>query len=81
MLTAEQFEAVVPGRNGVFKPTVVVDGRVAGTWGRTVRKGSVQVTVTPFGALGAGTRKGLERAVGEYGAYLALDPRLVVRDD
>jgi hypothetical protein len=81
MLTAEQFEAVVPGRNGVFKPTLVVDGRVAGTWGRTVRKSSLQVTVTPFGALGAGTRKGLERAVGEYGAYLALDPRLVVRDD
>lgn len=32
--SAAMQQAVVPGGNGVFRPLVVVDGRVVGTWGR-----------------------------------------------
>jgi hypothetical protein len=41
---------IVPGGNGVFRPTVVADGRIVGTWqwtGRGVRRA---VTRTPFTA-------------------------------
>ena len=31
-------ERIVPGNNGMFRPTIVVDGRVVGTW-RTVGTG------------------------------------------
>ena len=80
MLSTEEFERVVPGRNGVFKATVVVRGRVAGIWGRTLRKGSVEVTVTPFSTLRRPTRTALQRAVEEYGQYLGRQPRLTVVD-
>jgi hypothetical protein len=41
-------ERIAPGRNGVFKPTVVHDGRVVGTWGFTGRGARRTVTATPF---------------------------------
>jgi hypothetical protein len=80
MLTDEQFEMVVPGRNGVFKPTLVVDGRVAGTWSRKVRAQHVDVVVVPFASLSKATRRGLDRAAGAYGEYLGLEARVSVAD-
>ncbi len=32
VLAPEHAERIVPGRNGVFRPTVVLDGRVVATW-------------------------------------------------
>lgn len=47
VLTREQEALVVPGRNGVFRPTVVVGGRALGTWRRPTRRGQ-PVAVSPF---------------------------------
>ena len=80
MLTDEQFERVVPGRNGVFKPTVVVDGRVAGTWSRKVRAVHVDVVVAPFGRIPAATRRALDGAAAAYGEYLGLEARVSVAE-
>lgn len=46
-LAGEHSPLVVPGRNGVFLPTVVSQGRVRGTWRRGSRAGS-GIEVTPF---------------------------------
>ena len=40
-LSREHEPRVVPGGNGVFAPTIVVDGRVVGTW-RLVGRGSAR---------------------------------------
>jgi hypothetical protein len=34
--------------NGIFYPTIVVDGRVAGTWKRTLKNNRVVITTQPF---------------------------------
>ncbi|OYN95057.1 winged helix DNA-binding protein [Propionibacteriaceae bacterium ES.041] len=39
---------VVPGRNGVFKPTVITGGRAVGTWRRVKLKGVERIEATPF---------------------------------
>lgn len=49
---------IVPGGNGVFKPTVVADGRVVGTWRKRATAKAVHVEVTLFRPL-----KGLEEAL------------------
>jgi hypothetical protein len=36
-LAPEHIDAIVPGGNGMFKPTIVVEGEVVGTWKRTAR--------------------------------------------
>ena len=41
-------EKIVPGGNGMFRPTVVHSGRVVGTWARIRRAGGPQLTATPF---------------------------------
>jgi hypothetical protein len=41
-------DRIVPGGNGVFRPTVVSAGRVIGTWSRTGRPAGSGITATPF---------------------------------
>jgi Winged helix DNA-binding domain len=39
---------IAPGRNGVFRPTVVVDGRITGTWRPAGRGAARTVEAEPF---------------------------------
>lgn len=39
---------IVPGKGGMFLPTVVVGGRVEGTWKRTFKKNAVVITTNFF---------------------------------
>ncbi len=64
---------VVPARNGLVLATVVVDGRVVGTWRRTLRADRVELAVEPFAPLGARRRSRLQRAAADYAAYLGRD--------
>ena len=73
MMTAEQLKLVIPGGNGIFRPTVVDDGVVVGTWNRTIKKARVEVAVSPFGDSNARQRRGIDRAAGGYGDFLDLD--------
>lgn len=59
VLTKTEEEQVVPGRNGVFRGTVVSAGRAFGTWKRPTRRGA-PVSVEPFGTALPGP---LERAL------------------
>ena len=47
-LAAEHGERIVPGRNGVFKPTIVVNGEVVGTWSRSLSKAGLRVELLAF---------------------------------
>ncbi|WP_313821914.1 winged helix DNA-binding domain-containing protein [Citricoccus sp.] len=50
VLTRDEEALVVPGRNGVFKGTVLHRGHAVGTWKRPTRRGQ-PVEVTAFGEL------------------------------
>jgi hypothetical protein len=63
---------VVPGKNGIFKATVVDKGRVVALWGRKPAAKAVRVTVTPLAPLGTAARSRIEKAAGEYAAYVDL---------
>ncbi|MEZ5380320.1 MAG: winged helix DNA-binding domain-containing protein [Microthrixaceae bacterium] len=70
VITAERLDAVVPGRNGMFKPIVVVDGEVVGLWSRKATTKSVTVTVEPFSKLPASAADALAQRADCYGAFL-----------
>lgn len=78
MISAEEMDLVVPGRNGVFRPTVVDDGRIVGTWKRAVKRSRVDVIVSPFGDLNARQRKGVDRAAALYASFLGLDSNVTM---
>ncbi|MFN8344566.1 MAG: winged helix DNA-binding domain-containing protein [Spirosomataceae bacterium] len=46
-LSSEHHQSAITG-NGIFKPIVVVDGKVEGVWKRTVQKGKVGVETSHF---------------------------------
>jgi hypothetical protein len=77
-LATEHSAAVVPGGNGVFKPTVVADGEVVGTWRRNVTRGEVLVEPLLWRPLRGALQDGLVEAVGAYGAYLGRPARLLL---
>ena len=47
-LAPEFADRIAPGGNGVFQPTVIVDGQVIGTWRRTGRRQAQTLQVSPF---------------------------------
>jgi hypothetical protein len=76
-LPPEHFHRVVPGRNMVFKPTLVVDGEVAGTWRRQQRPRQTVIEVAPFVPLGRARWRDVERAATAYGGFLGADVEVV----
>ena len=56
---------------------LILDGGIAGTWKRTVRKGQVDVVVTPFRALGNTEKEAVAKAANGYADFheLPLDLR------
>ena len=80
-LAEEHRTAINPGANGMFLPIVVVNGRVVGTWGRTLSATAVRIEVRPFGALSASARRGLELRARAYGRFHGVAARLEVVPD
>jgi hypothetical protein len=54
----------------ILKPAILVNGRVVGTWARTLGKSSVEVDATPFTRLGATARRAVAAAARRYAAFL-----------
>jgi len=64
-LTAEWFLCIVPGGNGMFLPTIVVNGEIVGTWKRTG-------VIDEFAPLSAAHRRELERQLQRHADFVRL---------
>jgi hypothetical protein len=67
---------VLPPGGGMFLPTLLVNGRVVGTWSRRTGKQAVVVTAKPFTPLTKADIAKLRREVGRYGDFLGLAAEL-----
>lgn len=63
--------------NGIFYPTIVLDGQVAGTWKRELKKDSVVITLSPFKPLKKKDRQAAAVAAERYGDFLGKPTVLV----
>jgi len=59
---------IVPGNNGMFMSTIVINGRVEGIWKRTITKNKIAVELSPFQA-NANFDKKTKRALDNYAAF------------
>jgi hypothetical protein len=71
---------IAPGRNGVFKPIIVIEGRVVGIWKRTLRKTKVVITVESFVPLSQSNMRDVSTAAERYGRFLQLPVELSFRN-
>lgn len=65
-MTDDEHAALVPGNNGVFKKSVVRNGRVVGTWTRSGRAGQRRLELTEFAPHSPRQRATLERLFAGY---------------
>jgi hypothetical protein len=66
-------DRIVPGGNGMFRSTIVVDGVVAATWGRKLRARAVDIVVEPLTDLSARIRREAASALETYADYLGRE--------
>ena len=70
LVLAAGLDTRVVSSNGIFRPTIVVDGRIVGIW-RIVRRGqNVRVQPDLFDALDSAGEQALHEAMGRYAAFL-----------
>ena len=70
VLDAAHADKVCPGGNGMFASTIVIDGRVVGTWKRTIKKMGVEIVAAPFTTLSKAEKKRFAAAANRYGTFL-----------
>jgi hypothetical protein len=63
---------------GIVHPTVLVDGRVVGTWKSRREKKQLVVMVEPFEQLAPEVNEGLEAETEDVGRFLSVRVRLEV---
>ena len=63
---------VYGGLNLLFNPTIVINGRIQGTWKRLIRKDTVALSLHPFTTLNKAQAHALQRATQGYGEFLGL---------
>jgi len=63
---------ILPGSNGMFLPTIVIDGRVVGTWKRVLKKKTVVIAASPFASLKKAEKILLAEAAERYGRFLGM---------
>jgi hypothetical protein len=64
------------GLGGVMSPTILVDGRVVGSWGRRLSRQAVHLRLRSFVKLGRAEKVAVEGAANRYASFLALTPRI-----
>ena len=65
-------DRICPGGNGIFNPTIVIDGRIVGTWKRMVKKKTVEIALDPFHPLSRAELDAIHVSAAEFGTYLGL---------
>jgi DNA glycosylase AlkZ-like len=73
LMPPDRMQVVVPGGNGMFRSTLVRDGRVVGVWTRSLTRGRVLVDPVPLEPLTERDRAGFERALRGYAAFIEAD--------
>lgn len=83
MAYGETKDILLPPRRGakqtiLFLPAVVVDGRLAGHWQRTVTKSAMAITVQLFEPFDARRTKALEHEAERYAWFAGLPATLTI---
>ncbi len=75
-LAGEHANTVVPGGNGLFMPTIVVDGEVIGIWKRERKSKQIVVTLAPLRELTAVAMRGVKKRIRRYAEFMEADVEL-----
>jgi hypothetical protein len=64
-------------RNGIFSPTIVIDGRIVGLWTRRLGRDKVAIALKPFARLSGANARLVAKEAARYGRFLGRPARIV----
>jgi hypothetical protein len=70
VLDLKYAQRICPGSNGMFIPTVVMGGRVAGIWKRVLKRDTVLIQVKAFTSFKKAEKQAIEEAAERYGTFV-----------
>lgn len=70
LLMREDSKALSRDGNPIFSNTIVINGKVEGSWKRVLKPGSVQVNPAPFTLLSPAKQKQLQQAIDKYSRFV-----------
>ena len=71
-----RFSRQVIGINGLFNASLVIDGRIVGTWKRSLDPTGIVIELSPFRALPRKELKALDNVTRRYGDFMDMPVRL-----
>ena len=72
-IDTEQIKRMLTPTNGFFRSTIIINGRVKGTWKRTIKRGKVIIDLNPFMPLNDDETEILALEVHRFGEFLGMD--------
>jgi hypothetical protein len=73
MVPQDHMGKIVPGNNGMFMPTIVIDGQVKGLWKRSFIKDKAKIDLTAFAKFTKGNIDQINLLARKYGRYIGKD--------
>lgn len=73
---ASEYAAREDSGNGIFRPPILIDGQIVGTWTRKLKKDSVIITPNLFRPLNKAEMDALVAAGKRYGGFLGMSVEL-----
>ena len=71
-----RFAKHINGGGGLLNAVLVIDGRVEGTWKRTLGRTTVDITIAPFRTFSASEMSAIEREAKRYGKFVGREARV-----
>jgi Winged helix DNA-binding domain len=72
VLDPQHARKLIPDNNGRFLGTMIMNGRVVGTWKRTLIKKRIQMTMEPFSSLNKAAKQAFSLAAERYGKFVGM---------
>jgi hypothetical protein len=62
--------------NGIFNPSLIINGKIEGTWKRTITKNEVLIQIASFKTFNQLQKAGIAKAAKHYGRFLNMEVKL-----
>lgn len=59
-------------KNGIFKPVIAINGKIEGTWKRSIEKGTVKIEINPINSFDATKSEEITNKAESYGNFLGM---------
>jgi len=75
-LGGERYAEKLLAMGNALNSVLILDGKIAGTWKRVIKKGMVEITMNPFSPLRKDEHEAVKAAVAGYGEFLEMPSAL-----